>query len=275
MTQHPLKPRQSAVYAGPGREAESLLEQLADSAMDNAYYDVDRERETSTASRTFTFLAILLLGFSITVVTVQSRNDRPATELERQALIDSIEARQEILVSRQSRLETLQDEVRSLSNGAISPTKATERDELNAGAVVVEGDGIVIELRSAPDNTGDGVISDLDVQLVVNGLWMSGAEAIDVGGNRLTATSAIRAAGEGITVNFNSIPEPIVIQAIGSQSTLERQFRVSPTGRYLENRSQMSGIRWTIDRQDSLQLPAAPAKRLKIRHASPQKRGGS
>ncbi|TXJ06239.1 MAG: DUF881 domain-containing protein [Aeromicrobium sp.] len=275
MTQPPQKPRASAVYAGPGREAESLLEQLADSAMDNAYYDVDRESEPSPASRTFTFLAILLLGFSITVVTVQSRNDRPATELERQALIDNIQARREILDSRQTRLEALQVEVQSLSNGAVTPTRATARDELNAGAVAVDGDGIVIELRSAPGNSGDGVISDLDVQLVVNGLWMSGAEAIDVGGNRLTATSAIRAAGEGITVNFNSIPEPIVIQAIGSQSSLERQFRVSPSGRYLENRSQMSGIRWTIERRDNVQLPAAPAKRLKIRHASPQKRGGS
>ena len=42
---------------------------------------------------------------------------------------------------------------------------------------------------------------DPDLQKLVNGLWAAGAEAISINGQRLTNLSAIREAGEAITVN--------------------------------------------------------------------------
>ena len=41
-----------------------------------------------------------------------------------------------------------------------------------------------------------------DLQIVVNGLWDAGAEAISVNGQRLTSKSAIRFAGQAILVNY-------------------------------------------------------------------------
>ena len=38
--------------------------------------------------------------------------------------------------------------------------------------------------------------STMDLQILVNGLWESGAEAISVNGHRLSTLTAIRGAGE-------------------------------------------------------------------------------
>ena len=257
------------------REAESLLDQLAESELDNAYYDVDRESEPNGIMRVFTLASLVALGFLLAVVALQSQNDRPATELERQALIDNIASRQELLDSRRTSALALQTEIDSLSSRIVSPSKGAQRDVLNAAAGGVVGDGVEIQLSSAPGDSAGGLISDLDVQLVVNGLWMSGAEAIDVGGSRLTSTSAIRSAGEGITVNFESISDPIVIRAIGSQGVLAKQFEASPSGRYLEDRAKNSGISWELSEADEIRMSAAPRKRLEVRHASAVKKGRS
>lgn len=259
----------------PTREAESLLEQLAESAIDNAYYEVDRQNEPKPLIRVITLFWLVFLGFFIVVVALQSQNDRPATEVERQALIDSIAGRQETVESRRMNIEALQAQISALTDQNAPLTKSAQRDKLNAAAEAVAGDGIEIRLSSAAGDTAGGVVSDLDVQLVVNGLWMSGAEAVDVGGSRLSATSAIRSAGEGITVNFESISEPIVIRAIGSPRTLVRQFGMSPSGRYLDDRAQYAGISWDLDEVEEIRMNPAPKQRLEVRHASVLKRGGS
>ena len=153
--------------------------------------------------------------------------------------------------------------------------QTSRRDKLSAGGGAIVGEGVEITLKSADGDGSDALVSDLDVQLVVNGLWMSGAEAIDVGGNRLAATSAIRSAGDGITVNYKSIAEPVIIRAIGSQSALTKQFTLSPSGRYLVERNTNSGITWTIKNADEISMSAAPKERLEVRHANAIKRGGS
>lgn len=257
------------------REAESLLDQLAESALDHAYYEVNREKPPSSVMQVFTLVSMVSLGFLLSVVAVQSQNDRPATELERQALIDNIAGRQEVLDLRRQSVESLQTEIATLSSRAEAPSQAGQRDLLNAAGGTVVGDGVKIELSSAVGSSAGQMISDLDVQLAVNGLWMAGAEAIDVGGSRLSATSAIRSAGEGITVNFESISEPIVIRAIGSQGVLVRQFKASPSGRFLEDRARNSGISWKMSEVDEVRMSAAPAKRLEVRHASAVKKGTS
>ena len=44
-----------------------------------------------------------------------------------------------------------------------------------------------------------------DLQIVVNGLWASGAEAVSVNGQRLTSKAAIRFAGQAILVNYRPL----------------------------------------------------------------------
>ena len=59
------------------------------------------------------------------------------------------------------------------------------------------------------------VILDRDLQLVVNSLWVSGAEAVSVGGVRIGPNVTIRQAGGGILVDNQPINSPYEILALG------------------------------------------------------------
>mgnify|MGYP006206322601 CR=1 FL=1 len=53
------------------------------------------------------------------------------------------------------------------------------------------------------------------LQDIANALWSAGAEAVAINGQRLTATSTIRAAGGAILVGFRPVTGPYEVSAIG------------------------------------------------------------
>ena len=85
----------------------------------------------------------------------------------------------------------------------------------------MRGPGLQVVIDNGDSPSGSGVIFDSDIQLLVNGLWAAGAEAISVGGVRLETTSAIRQAGGAILVDNQPVFWPITIQAIGNPNTIQ------------------------------------------------------
>ena len=72
------------------------------------------------------------------------------------------------------------------------------------------------------------VILDRDLQLVVNSLWVSGAEGISVGGVRIGPNVTIRQAGGGILVDNQPINSPYEILALGPPHGMRDVFDRSP-----------------------------------------------
>lgn len=99
-----------------------------------------------------------------------------------------------------------------------------QKTKVWAGLTPVEGPGLTVTLRDSTKETGltdnDRIIHDSDVLRVVNELWASGAEAIEVNGDRLAAGSSIRCVGPVIHVDGRPIASPVMIRAIGDVSTL-------------------------------------------------------
>jgi uncharacterized protein YlxW (UPF0749 family) len=112
-------------------------------------------------------------------------------------------------------------------------------------------------------------VRDSDLQLVVNALWQSGAEAIAVNDQRLTNLSAIRAAGDAILVNDHPLTLPYRLQAIGGPG-LEQSFQNNAYGGlYLAQLKQNFQIRYDVSAQSGLSLPAATVGPLLNAHPSP------
>jgi len=259
----------------PGvREAESILERLAATALDDDYY-TQHDTPPGAFSRVLTAVVAALFGLLLTVAAVQTRNDRPATEAERDALIENIQLRQDLVDSKQGTAERLQEEIADLQASSVGDNPGTTALRLAAAASAVVGPGMVLRVQSAKDeDQPSGRLTDTDLQLIVNGMWLAGAEAVAVNGHRLTATSAIRSAGEAITVNFRSVTEPVVVTAIGDEEALLNQWEQGPSGRYLDGRGEADGIRFGVQRSDELELPAAPEARLAV-SAEPLRRSTS
>lgn len=156
-----------------------------------------------------------------------------------------------------------------------------------SGAVEVHGPGVKLVVDDAKEATtgGDGNpretsgfsdtgrVRDRDMQRVVNGLWASGAEAVSVNGQRLTALSAIRAAGEAILVDNKPLVPPYTVLAVGDGKSLSTRFQNSADGLYLNALQENYGIRTAIFVADDLRLPAAPS--VIVRTAQPRTEKGT
>jgi uncharacterized protein YlxW (UPF0749 family) len=105
------------------------------------------------------------------------------------------------------------------------------------------------------------------MQRVINGLWESGAEAVSINGQRLTALSAIRAAGDAILVDNKPLVPPYTVLAVGDGKRLSTRFQNSADGLYLHALQENYGIRTAISTEDDVRLPAAPS--VIVRTAQP------
>jgi uncharacterized protein YlxW (UPF0749 family) len=112
-----------------------------------------------------------------------------------------------------------------------------------------------------------GTVLDEDLQILVNGLWQAGAQAIAINGNRLGPLSAIRTAGQAINVNFRPLTPPYVVTVIGDPDTLQARFSETAAGQSWIDLSTNYGIRFDIASDADLVLPGVPSGRLRLIHA--------
>jgi uncharacterized protein YlxW (UPF0749 family) len=139
-----------------------------------------------------------------------------------------------------------------------------ERLRIATGQTEVTGDGVTVTIDNAAldpllgDEIPPGQIIDRDLQLIVNGLWQAGATDISINGRRMTPTSAIRAAGEAILVNYRPMSPPYVVSAIGPDADqLAGRFRENPAGLLLEELEAQYGVIWELQTVGEITLPAA------------------
>ena len=147
--------------------------------------------------------------------------------------------------------------------------------ELAAGLDTVTGPGLLVTLADAePDADADpvggtaeadprGQVRDGDLQLVVNALWASGAEAVSINGQRLGPTTAIRFAGEAVLVDFRPVTNPYLVSAVGDPGTLRGRFLASPEVNALAVISDTYGLRFEFAQEDELSLPAGSLPELR------------
>jgi uncharacterized protein YlxW (UPF0749 family) len=137
-----------------------------------------------------------------------------------------------------------------------------------SGAAAVVGPGLVVTANDAPDAIpgAGGTIVDSDLQALVNGLWAAGAEAIALNGHRLTPMTAIRSAGQAITVDYRSLTPPYVVSAIGNPDTLPARFLETQGGQLWLGLRANFGIMFQTRTADRLELPGQPHASLRWAH---------
>ena len=264
MSQQAPPPAALTSWSGPG-----MLERIAETALDDDYY-VYRGSQPRPTWRTgvVAFLVVAVFAAFITTAALQTRNDRPATELERRTLAADIEARQKILDERRSTAASLSAEVASLrQSGDAGQDRPADLGVLSSSAAV-NGPGIVVTAQSSKDGSDAGRITDRDLQVLVNGLWYAGAEAVAINDNRVGTMTSIRTAGDAITVNYRSISSPYTVVALGDSDILQTRLGQNAAGAYWESRRKRSGVEFAVTPSSEATLPAVPDQRLDLKHAS-------
>jgi uncharacterized protein YlxW (UPF0749 family) len=159
----------------------------------------------------------------------------------------------------------LQDSNLDTTNQGRALLSRLDRLGLSAARVPVTGEGIRVVVDDAPGATSDKqMVLDQDLQRLVNGLWGVGAEAISINGHRLTNLSAIREAGSAITVNFKSLNRPYTVSAIGNKDQMGAKLLDTDGGRTWLTLRASFGLRFDVNSEDSMTLPAGPAPALRF-----------
>jgi uncharacterized protein YlxW (UPF0749 family) len=215
---------------------------------------------------------LALIGFLLAVAYRQTVADEPERSRAHAGLVRQVNERQDITDALQARVDRLRDEVARQRDAALDDKRATELRTMEAttGLAKVRGDGVVVRVDDA-DSAPDAVtgakgadlsrVYDRDLQDIVNALWSGGAEAIAINGQRLTATSTIRAAGRAILVDFRPITRPYQVSAIGPKD-LDRRFAGSKAAALFRNLVDAYGMKFEVRKADDLTLPAAAEPRL-------------
>lgn len=248
----------------------SLLRRLVDDSMDPGYREAaERSQPTSAWWRQSAAIsiAIALTAALATAAVLQVREGAPSDGRTRAeltdrvvratALVEGLDASRDALARRADQLRES-----ALDGTAADRTLVEEVAALEAevGIAAVEGAGVVVTLQDGPpEPAGEGGpdlarVLDTDIQLVVNGLFASGAEAVAVNGQRMTALSPIRSAGEAVLVGFRPLTPPYTVTAVGPDE-LSATFESSAARAELAQLEAAYGIAVDIADQESVELP--------------------
>lgn len=276
-----------SVPAPPRRPDASmtLLTEVMERPLDPGYAAVHARREAGDpaprpAARAAAAVAAVAAGVALVAAVLPLRT--PPGAAPGALLAEQVAERTAAADAEAARVEELRAEVDALRASALEgvggdPAELVTRLGIAAGEVPVTGPAVVVELDNAPglddavggqprDGTGtvaEGRVYDVDLQVVVNGLWAAGAEAVAVDGVRLTALGSIRNAGEAILVDLQPLVPPYRVVAIGPVPELETRFAASDAGGYLSGLRQNFGVRASVTSAEEEQVPGASSLRLR------------
>lgn len=233
------------------------------------YGEPGRRRDRTVPGRVLTIAVLVVIGLLLAVAWRDSVLSQPADAQARADLRDDIAAQRADNRALLDVVEDLRDDVNVLRDEALGSQEAVDRlhaDEAAAGLRAVTGDGAVVTIADGPlpENENGahlGEVFDRDLHLIVNTLWALGAEAIAIDGQRLTAVTTIRAAGDTILVDFAPVDSPYEIAAIGPPS-LAGDFDASQTAETFRQYENDYGLALTVAAVDDLVLEAASSPSL-------------
>jgi len=208
---------------------------------------------------------LALVGFLTLVASSGVKQAKRGAESRRAGLVKLIHTRQDEVESLGKELVQLRADVvevrRRLSSTSADDSRRLRDVQVWAGTTPMSGRGLEVQLadsRRAPKKVDEPdreslSVHDVDLQLVVNALWAAGGEAVAVNGQRLVATSPIRAAGETITVNFRPLVPPYKIEVIGAD---KKQFERSAVAQRFRQWVEDYGLGFSVRAKKKIVVPA-------------------
>jgi uncharacterized protein YlxW (UPF0749 family) len=131
-----------------------------------------------------------------------------------------------------------------------------------AGLLALQGTGIVFQLEDSiqpikPGSTeADYLVTARDVRTLVEELWLAGAEAVSVNGERIAQSTAIIDIGGSVLVNSAFIAPPYQISAIGPKDLYEQLRGSQGFVAFAVARADAFGIRLSFLESATVDVPA-------------------
>lgn len=199
--------------------------------------------------------ALLALGF---LIAAQLASEGPRiryTSLERTPLVETaldLQKQQDALKAEVLRLRTSIQELEAVGQGGTNVTSQLndrlQDARIAAGLVALRGPGVVIRLKDSTipvpqdGNERDYLVSGQDILTVIEELWLSGAEAVAVNGERVTVATAVVDIGGSVLVNSAYLAPPYDISAIGPAGMYDALLASPGFVEFIRSRTETFGV---------------------------------
>lgn len=224
-------------------------------------------------------VALLALGFLIAAQLASQGPRIRYTTQERPPLVETavdLQVRQDELKARILELRAQISEREGATRGSADLVRELDEElataRIAAGLLPLVGTGIVVQLDDSTEpaapgtNETDYLVSAGDLRAVVEELWVVGAEAVAINGERITTTTAIIDIGPSILVNSAYLAPPFQVTALGPPDLYDR-LSVSPGYLdFLQTRVAPFGLRVAYAEPEQVDIPAF-AGTVTLRHA--------
>jgi uncharacterized protein YlxW (UPF0749 family) len=240
-----------------------------------------RPRRTIASWQITLGVALLALGF---LVAAQLGSEGPRVRYTTQARTPLLETATELQTQQdelKSRILELRKGIQSVegqgagSADLVRQLNAQLQDaRIAAGLIPLTGTGIVLQLDDSqapvpPDaSQADYLVGSHDIRTVVEELWIAGAEAIAINGERVTTTTAVIDIGPTLLVNSAYLAPPYQVTAIGSTDLYQQLSRSPGFVDFVRARAEGYGIRLSFAEPESVEMPAF-AGTITLRYSRP------
>lgn len=264
----------------------SLLRSLLSDHLDPGYQaaaDAKEQGEQPKRWQTWAWqiTGAVLIALVFVAAVGQARSTAPGVRETQHVLSGSVRSAEAAVADASSRRDALAAEVdteqrQRLEGDARGQQLLGQLDESNLAAaatavigpgleITVTDPGMSVDLSDVSKERVPGsqqVILDRDLQQVVNSLWLSGAEAVSVGGVRIGPNVTIRQAGSSILVDNQPISSPYVILAVGPPHAMQDIFDRSAGLHRLRLLETSYGVGVQVSTSEALTLPASPIREV-------------
>jgi uncharacterized protein YlxW (UPF0749 family) len=182
-------------------------------------------------SRAQLIVAVLLfgLGFGLAVQVASNSDSDSALRGARQEdlvrILDELDDRTQRLEDEKQGLEKQRQELQSSSDQAAEARRQTAEKEkqlgILAGTVAAQGPGITMTIEDTKGTVKADMLLD-----AIQELRAAGAEAIQVNGVRVIASTYLTDAGKSVSVDGNKINAPYRFKVIGKPQDLEPALNI-------------------------------------------------
>ena len=226
-------------------------------------------------------IALLALGF---LIAAQLRSEAPRVSYatnERVPLVETAHGLQTQQEALKQRLLDLRAEIQAAeSQGQGSAAVVQDLDDrlrqarVEAGLTALQGPGLVLQLRESTNtvppggNPTDYLVSARDIRTVVEELWLAGAEAVAVNGERVTSATAIIDIGGSVLLNAAYLSPPYQVSAIGPPDLFDQVNGSASFQDFIRTRIEAFGLQVGFAEPTDVLIPAY-AGTINLRYSRP------